>query len=89
MKNVIMDLFYDYQQTEEYAEEMKRFEKDNSAVQNGYDFFVRPLYNNKDSGAYEAEDAYVSAMTATENFAFEQGYRYAMKLVLSGAGKEL
>ena len=72
-------LYSDYIQTEEYtkaADKMKRKE----CVKAARDMFIEPIYEKDFKDGSNAEGIFLGATSAIEQFGFEQGFKYAMRL---------
>lgn len=79
MENIIEKLFFDYQQTEEYAEDFKNM-PGKEAIQAAQDKFVEPVFKKDFKAGDELDRILTSALCAMEDFAFVQGFKYAMRL---------
>lgn len=79
MSKIISNLFFDYQQTDEYAKELDNMARKED-VQAAQDTFVEPLSKEDHKKGSAADDVLTSALTAMEDFGFEQGFKYAMRL---------
>lgn len=76
---MIEKLYLDYIQTEEYGEaarNMTRGEK----VKEARDIFVEPAYKRDFKEGSNLEFIFTGAISAIEQFGFEQGFKYAMRL---------
>ena len=79
MKNIIRELFYDYQQTEEYTKEFENM-LDRADIETAQETFVTPIFK-KDYATGNALDCILTrALTTQEVFGFEQGFKFAMRL---------
>ena len=81
-KKIINTLLCDYRQTPEYAEVFNRYFDNNESIQKSLDTFVRPI---EDFDKYcEVEKSLIEALGAMEDFGFELGYKFAMRLIIAG-----
>lgn len=79
MKNIIENLFYDYQQTEEYVKDFKNMPR-REDIQAARDRLVKPIAEQDRKAGNELDDLLTGALCAIEDFAFVQGFKYAMRL---------
>lgn len=79
MSKIISNLFYDYQQTDEYTKEFDNMSRKED-VQAAQDTFVEPLSKEDFEKGNAADNILTGALTAMEDFGFEQGFKYAMRL---------
>ena len=78
MENIIEKLFFDYQQTEEYAQDFDTM-PGKEAIRAAQDKFVETTKD--DYGVYDKLDIILTnALCAMEDFGFVQGFKYAMRL---------
>ena len=84
-KKIINTLLCDYRQTPEYAEVFNRYFDNNESIQKALDTFVRPI-EDFDKNC-EAEMSLIETLVAMEEFGFELGYKFAMKLIIAGTAK--
>ena len=69
MKTLVRQLFYDYQDTEEY---MKESEGHRRSYDRAYKFFVK---------LPEDEEMFIGAIVEREDFAFSQGVKFAFNFM--------
>lgn len=79
MQGIISNLLCDYRQSDEYAKEFKNMAHKED-VQAAQDTFVEPLSKEDYEKCCVAADILITALTAMEDFGFEQGFKYAMRL---------
>ena len=79
MQGIISNLFFDYQQTDEYAKEFDNMSRKED-VQAAQDTFVEPLSKEDFEKDNAADNILAGALTAMADFGFEQGFKYAMRL---------
>ena len=78
MENIIEKLFFDYQQTEEYAQDFDTM-PGKDAIRAAQDKFVEPF--KEDYGSWNKRDNVLTgALCAMEDFGFVQGFKFAMRL---------
>ena len=79
MKNIIRDLFYDYQQTQEYTKEFENM-PGKQYIEAAQETFVTPTFKNDYDKGSALESILTRALSTMEVFAFEQGFKFAMRL---------
>ncbi len=76
---MIENLYLDYIQTEEYGEAEKNMSR-REKVDAARDIFVEPAYKRDFKEGSNLEFIFTGAISAIEQFGFEQGFKYAMRL---------
>lgn len=78
MQEIIDKIFYDYQQTEEYAQAFKQIPR-RAEIQAAEDTLAE-LSNNDPAVYDELDRIFGGALCAMEDFGFVQGFKFAMRL---------
>ena len=65
--------------------DINKYFDNNESIQKALDTFVRPI-EDFDKNC-EAEMSLIEALVAMEEFGFELGYKFAMKLIMAGTAK--
>jgi len=79
MKNIIRELFYDYQQAEEYVKEFENM-PGKQYIEAAQETFVTPTFKNDYDKGSALDSILKRALSTMEDFAFEQGFKFAMRL---------
>ena len=78
MQEIINKLFYEYQQTEEYAQDFDTM-PGKDAIRAAQDKFVEPFRDDYDSWN-KRDNVLTGALSTMEDFGFVQGFKFAMRL---------
>ena len=76
---MIENLYLDYIQTKEYGKAVRNMTRGEN-VKEAHDIFVEPAYKRDFKEGSNLEFIFTGAISAIEQFGFEQGFKYAMRL---------